>query len=135
MNGVIDGEKFQNAMRWAVANATLLRVPGLAVAQRALQAVFTVEERNEEIERTEEAIIGAMLDGLRRHYHPEDQTVAIAFVPASVAGIAPGRLNAAYARADSPASTACALIILRDETLAYRAFDRAAKDLMRGRQP
>lgn len=133
MNGAIDGDKFQNAIRWANANATLLAVPDLAIAQRALQAAFTVEERNEEIERAEEGIIGTVMDGLRRHYHPEDQAVAIAFVPASVAGIAPGGLNAAYARADSPASTACALIILRDETTAYRAFDRAAKDLLRGR--
>jgi hypothetical protein len=128
----IDGEKFQIAMRWADAHGTVLLVPNLAVAQRALQAVFTVEERTEENERAEELIIGAMVKGLRSHYHPEDSAVAIAFVPASVVGTAPSGLDAAYARADSPASAACALIILRDENMVDRAFDRAARDLLKG---
>jgi hypothetical protein len=129
---MIDGEQFQIAMRWANAHATVLLVPNLAIAQRALQAVFTVDERTEENVRAEELIRELMMDKLRSHYHPEDRAVAIAFVPASAAGTAPSALNTAYARADGPVSAACALIILRNEDMAYRAFDRAAKDLLSG---
>jgi hypothetical protein len=128
----IDGERFGIAMRWAGAQATSLFVPNLAVAQRALQAVFTVEERTKENERVEELLIESMMEAMRKHYHPEDAAVAIAFVPASVVGVPPTAFQAAYARADSPASAACALIILRDEHTVHRAFDRAAKELLKG---